>query len=93
MYQLPLADASFDAIVIHQVLHYADRPEAAIAEAARVLRRTGFSSSSIFPRTPSNSCAMSRPIAGSALPIPMSTRGAGPPGSIRSGAPPCRAIR
>ncbi len=37
MYQLPLADASFDAIVIHQVLHYADRPAAAIAEAARVL--------------------------------------------------------
>jgi ubiquinone/menaquinone biosynthesis C-methylase UbiE/DNA-binding transcriptional ArsR family regulator len=41
MYQLPLADASFDAIVIHQVLHYADRPAAAIAEAARVLRPDG----------------------------------------------------
>jgi len=41
MYQLPLADASFDAIVIHQVLHYADRPDAAIAEAARVLRPNG----------------------------------------------------
>ena len=41
MYQLPLADASFDAIVIHQVLHYADRPDAAIAEAARVLRPDG----------------------------------------------------
>ena len=41
MYQLPLADASFDAIVIHQVLHYADRPAAAIAEAARVLRPGG----------------------------------------------------
>jgi ArsR family transcriptional regulator len=41
MYQLPLADASFDAVVIHQVLHYADRPAAAIAEAARVLRPTG----------------------------------------------------
>jgi len=38
---LPLADVSFDAIVIHQVLHYADRPAAAIAEAARVLRPGG----------------------------------------------------
>ena len=41
MYQLPLADASFDAAIIHQVLHYADRPAAAIAEAARVLRPGG----------------------------------------------------
>jgi ArsR family transcriptional regulator len=41
MYQLPLPDASFDAVVIHQVLHYADRPAAAIAEAARVLRPGG----------------------------------------------------
>src|SRR6202158_810287 len=37
MYQLPLADASFDAVVIHQVLHYADPPAAAIAEARRGL--------------------------------------------------------
>ncbi|HEX6440931.1 MAG TPA: metalloregulator ArsR/SmtB family transcription factor [Stellaceae bacterium] len=41
MYQLPLADGSFDAVVIHQVLHYADRPAAAIAEAGRVLRPHG----------------------------------------------------
>jgi ubiquinone/menaquinone biosynthesis C-methylase UbiE len=41
MYQLPLPDASFDAVVIHQVLHYADRPSMAIAEAARVLRPNG----------------------------------------------------
>ncbi|HUC10768.1 MAG TPA: metalloregulator ArsR/SmtB family transcription factor [Stellaceae bacterium] len=41
MYQLALADASFDAIVIHQVLHYADRPAAVITEAARVLRPRG----------------------------------------------------
>jgi ArsR family transcriptional regulator len=41
MYQLPLPDASFDAIVIHQVLHYADRPASALNEAARVLRPNG----------------------------------------------------
>src|SRR5207237_3658381 len=41
MYQLDLPDDSFDAVVIHQVLHYADRPAAAIAEAARVLRPNG----------------------------------------------------
>jgi ArsR family transcriptional regulator len=41
MYQLPLPDRSFDAVIIHQVLHYADRPAAAIAEAGRVLRPGG----------------------------------------------------
>jgi ArsR family transcriptional regulator len=41
MYQLPLQGASFDAVVIHQVLHYADRPARVIAEAARVLRPGG----------------------------------------------------
>jgi ArsR family transcriptional regulator len=41
MYQLPLPGASFDAVVIHQVLHYAERPARAIAEAARVLRPGG----------------------------------------------------
>ncbi|RMD64580.1 MAG: methyltransferase domain-containing protein [Alphaproteobacteria bacterium] len=41
MYQLPVASASFDLAVIHQVLHYAETPEAAIAEAARVLRPEG----------------------------------------------------
>ncbi len=41
MYKLPLASESFDAVVFHQVLHFADRPGAALAEAARVLRRGG----------------------------------------------------
>jgi SAM-dependent methyltransferase len=41
MYQLALADASVDAVIVHQVLHYADRPAAVIAEAARVLRPRG----------------------------------------------------
>lgn len=41
MYRLALADASFDAAILHSVLHYADRPAAALAEAARVLRPGG----------------------------------------------------
>jgi ArsR family transcriptional regulator len=41
MYQLPFPGGSFDAVVIHQVLHYAERPPAVIAEAARVLRPGG----------------------------------------------------
>ncbi len=41
MYKLPVPSGSFDAAAIHQVLHYADDPAAAIAEAARVLRRGG----------------------------------------------------
>lgn len=41
MYSLPFANASVDAIVIHQVLHFADDPPAAIVEAARVLRPGG----------------------------------------------------
>jgi ubiquinone/menaquinone biosynthesis C-methylase UbiE/DNA-binding transcriptional ArsR family regulator len=38
---LPLEGQDFDAIVIHQVLHYLDQPELAIAEAARMLRPNG----------------------------------------------------
>lgn len=41
MYALPLADAACDTLLLHQVLHYADNPAAAIAEAARVLRPGG----------------------------------------------------
>jgi ArsR family transcriptional regulator len=41
MYSLPLADQSADTIVIHQVLHYAHSPAAAIAEASRVLAPGG----------------------------------------------------
>lgn len=41
MYQLPLPTGSVDLVTIHQVLHYADQPERAIAEAARVLRPNG----------------------------------------------------
>lgn len=41
MYALPLASESADTVIIHQVLHYAQQPNAAIAEAARLLAPDG----------------------------------------------------
>jgi len=41
MYALPLEAGAADTIVLHQVLHYAQQPPAAIAEAARVLAPGG----------------------------------------------------
>ena len=41
MYALPLGDRSADSIILHQVLHFAQQPGAAIAEAARVLSPGG----------------------------------------------------
>ncbi len=41
MYGLPLAAASADTIMYHQVLHFADDPAAGIAEGARLLRPGG----------------------------------------------------
>ncbi|MFH1806750.1 MAG: metalloregulator ArsR/SmtB family transcription factor [Pseudomonadota bacterium] len=41
MYQLPYPAATFDLITLHQVLHYAEKPETAIAEAARLLAPGG----------------------------------------------------
>jgi ArsR family transcriptional regulator len=41
MYRLPLADAFFDAVALQMVLHYAEDPAAALAEAVRVLRPGG----------------------------------------------------
>lgn len=38
---LPFGDASFDTVLFHQVLHYAQSPEAVLAEAARVTRPGG----------------------------------------------------
>jgi ubiquinone/menaquinone biosynthesis C-methylase UbiE/DNA-binding transcriptional ArsR family regulator len=41
IYDLPLANDSFDVIIIHQVLHFLDDGARAIREAARVLRPGG----------------------------------------------------
>ena len=41
MYALPYADALFDVVTIHQVLHFAEAPAAVVREAARVLRPRG----------------------------------------------------
>lgn len=41
MYRLPLPDGRYDAVVLQMVLHYAEDPGAAVAEAARVLAPGG----------------------------------------------------
>ena len=41
MYRLPLADASFDSVVLQMVLHHAEDPAAVVAEARRVVRPGG----------------------------------------------------
>jgi len=41
LYNVPLADAAADAVILHQVLHFLDDPAAAVAEAARVLKPGG----------------------------------------------------
>jgi len=38
---LPFADATFDTVLLHQVLHFAQDPAVAVSEAARVLRPGG----------------------------------------------------
>ncbi|TZG27969.1 ArsR/SmtB family transcription factor [Sphingomonas montanisoli] len=41
MYALPLGDGAADVVILHQVLHFAQQPAAAIAEAARLLDAGG----------------------------------------------------
>jgi ArsR family transcriptional regulator len=41
MYALPLPAGSADTVILHQVLHYAQQPAAAVAEAARLLAPGG----------------------------------------------------
>jgi DNA-binding transcriptional ArsR family regulator len=51
MYALPLIDHSADSVIIHQVLHYAHSPAAAITEASSTSRRTSAKSCAIVTRT------------------------------------------
>jgi ArsR family transcriptional regulator len=41
MYALPLPAGAADTVILHQVLHYAQQPSAAVAEAARLLAPDG----------------------------------------------------
>ena len=41
MYALPLSGGSADTVILHQVLHFAHQPEAAVGEAARLLAPGG----------------------------------------------------
>ncbi|MDR2453708.1 MAG: class I SAM-dependent methyltransferase, partial [Bifidobacteriaceae bacterium] len=41
VYELPFADAAFDVVHIHQVLHHLERPAAALREVVRVARPGG----------------------------------------------------
>ena len=41
MYTLPVPSASQDLVMVHQVMHYADRPKVVLEEARRVLRPDG----------------------------------------------------
>jgi ubiquinone/menaquinone biosynthesis C-methylase UbiE/DNA-binding transcriptional ArsR family regulator len=41
LYNVPLADSTADAVILHQVLHFLDDPAAAIAEASRLLAPGG----------------------------------------------------
>jgi ArsR family transcriptional regulator len=41
MYRLPLADAGYDLVLLNMVLHHAEDPPGALAEAARVLKPGG----------------------------------------------------
>lgn len=42
MFQIPFGVGSFDAVTIHQVLHFLDQPISALTEAVRLLRPNGY---------------------------------------------------
>ena len=59
IYDLPLADQTADAMVMHQVLHFLSDPQRACARRPACWRRAGGCSSSISPRMRWSSCASS----------------------------------
>ena len=89
MYRLPLPDAGFDVVALQMVLHYAEDPAAALAEAARVLR-PGRAAAGGGPRRRMSAanCWNTTRIAG-----PASTMPAWPAGSVPPAAPGCRRRR
>ena len=71
MYRLPLPDAAFDVVALQMVLHYAEDPAAALAEAARVLRPGRAAAwSPTSRRTSARSCWSGTRIAGPASTMP-----------------------
>ena len=75
MYQLPFTADRFDAATMHMVLHYAENPERAISEAARVLRPGGCLV--IVDFAPHNMTSLSEDMRIAGLASPMARSGAG----------------
>lgn len=63
--QVPLPDKSVDLAILSQALHHARHPQAAVDEAARILRPGGRFSFSTSTSTPSSGRASSTPTSGS----------------------------
>ena len=94
MYQLPLPDASFDAVVIHQVLHYADRPARRSPRRRGVLRPHGpLVIVDFAPHAPRIPARRARPSPPRLCRSPKSPTGAAPPASTRPRRAVCPAIR
>ena len=65
MYALPLSSGAADTVILHQVLHYAQNPAAAVAEAARLLSPGGRLLIRRFaPPTSARNCAAATPMPG-----------------------------